>query len=63
MSLGDFFEDIMKELGINYVEIFSYPCKDEKFSREEINELFKNYLEKRKSYGTLGRKVLRLKEK
>jgi hypothetical protein len=63
MSLGDFFEDIMKELGINYVEIFSYPCKDEKFSQEEINELFKNYLEKKEKLWNLRKESFEIEGK
>ncbi|MFP3256913.1 MAG: hypothetical protein RXO36_03845 [Candidatus Nanopusillus acidilobi] len=60
MPSDDLVEDIMKELGIDKVEIFSYPCKNEKFSKEEVNEIFKSYLEKKEKLWNLRKESFKI---
>lgn len=59
----DLAENIMKELSIDKVEIFSYPFKNEILLKKEVNENFKNYLAKKEKLRNLGKESFEIEGK
>jgi len=59
----DLAENIMKELSIDKVEIFSSPFKNEIFLKNEVNENFKNYLAKKEKSRNLGKESFEIEGK
>ena len=59
----DLAENIMKELVIDKVEIFSYPFKNEILLKKEVNENFKNYLAKKEKLRNLGKESFEIEGK
>jgi len=59
----DLAENIMKELSIDKVEIFSYPFKNEILLKKEVNKNFKNYLVKKEKLRNLGKESFEIEGK
>jgi len=59
----DLAENIMKELSIDKVEIFSYPFKNEILLKKEVSKNFKNYLVKKEKLRNLGKESFEIEGK